>query len=246
MILDSLNPYDLFNFNLNIETLIIMNYNNIVPSTITWNHDYNHHIRKLILINMDNMSIQFLNYLQQYLDKLEWIHLYNYKLANDNENVQNHFKLFKEPFSTAQNLKSISINHCGIRSLAGVNLLNNVITLRTLSLAHNELTEIDNPKFFPKKSESFWYLDLSYNHLKSISDLPLLKSITELHLENNNIIQLPDNLYKLPNLKIFWFQGKFQINFNSNSNCFHFLDNIEKCQNVQHKYHSNIPEIFVC
>lgn len=187
-----------------------MNYNN--DNSLTINNNFNHHIRKLILINMNQMCIKFLNYIQQYLDKLESIHLNNYRLANQaNENSQNHFKLFKEPFSTAQNLKSISIINCGVRSLAGVNLLNNVITLRTLSLSNNELTEIDNPNFFPKKSDNFWFLDLSYNRIKSINNLPLLKGITELHLEHNNIIQLPNNLYKLPKLNNFWFQGKFKM-----------------------------------
>ncbi|OTF74697.1 hypothetical protein BLA29_004875, partial [Euroglyphus maynei] len=193
------------------------------------NHE-NSYINQLILSNVRILP-QLLYLVQSSWNHLSMIHLDSYKLiGEDRLQTSNHFLIFDKPFGEHSKLKTLNMIRCNIKSLAGVDLLKNVKNLRILSLAHNQLTSIDNVNFFPQNSNEFRSLDLSHNQLRSLPiDWQLPSSLIHLHLDNNQIAILPDSVYHLNNLREFWFQ-----------------QNRLNCENVKQKFGEKIPEIFIC
>ena len=70
--------------------------------------------------------------------------------------------------------------------------LSQAVNLRMLSLAYNELSEIETATFGDQKLESLWWLDLSYNNLKEIngSVFEQLPQLTHLKLNENKFSTL--------------------------------------------------------
>ena len=174
----------------------------------------NLYIHQLVISNV-RMYRQLLYFIQSSWNHLEMIHLDSYQLIDDDRlQPPYHFLIFNQPFEVYSKLKTLNMIRCNIKSLAGVDLLKNVANLRMLSLAHNQLTSIDNVNFFPTDSKEFRSLDLSYNQLRWLpANWKLPSSLTHLHLDNNEITIFPNNVYHLNNLREFWFQRKIDIIF---------------------------------
>lgn len=174
----------------------------------------NLYIHQLVISNV-RMYRQLLYFIQSSWNHLEMIHLDSYQLIDDDRlQPPYHFLIFNQPFEVYSKLKTLNMIRCNIKSLAGVDLLKNVANLRMLSLAHNQLTSIDNVNFFPADSKEFRSLDLSYNQLRWLpANWKLPSSLTHLHLDNNEITIFPNNVYHLNNLREFWFQRKIDIIF---------------------------------
>ncbi|KAH7640568.1 hypothetical protein HUG17_8037 [Dermatophagoides farinae] len=190
----------------------------------------NLYIHQLVISNV-RMYRQLLYFIQSSWNHLEMIHLDSYQLIDDDRlQPPYHFLIFNQPFEVYSKLKTLNMIRCNIKSLAGVDLLKNVANLRMLSLAHNQLTSIDNVNFFPADSKEFRSLDLSYNQLRWLpANWKLPSSLTHLHLDNNEITIFPNNVYHLNNLREFWFQ-----------------QNRQSCENVKRIFQKKIPEIFIC
>jgi len=110
----------------------------------------------------------------------------------------------------ANNMLSISLINCQIK-LIDSNVINRWSNLRMISLAHNQISEL-NRNWFPSELKNLWSLDLSYNSISVapqnfFNGMPALK---KLRLDNNSFYTLHYNWFESiwTNLHELWIDSK--------------------------------------
>ena len=171
-----------------------------------------------LYITKSKVGKQALHNINQYAS-LDTIYLDSIELENNtNQNSFNssntNFSLFKIPFGSNSQIRSLSLVNCRIANLTGLNLLQYASKLQMLSLAGNKLKTIDNNKFFPtiEIALNFWHLDLSNNVLVNLKDFKIPSTIKHLNLANNQLVQLNyDNFNAVwsNNLNEFFIEGLY-------------------------------------
>lgn len=171
------------------------------------------YIRRLYLAYCE-LSPEMLSLTLREMTSLRTLHLDHLRLIPypPGDNIPSELlNIIVQRFSSVQNGPGISLSliDCRLSSLR-VRLfkskfsedkfisMSDIPELRMLSLANNGLKDIDNVHFFERSKESskLWYLDLSKNELQSLERLKewLPGSVTNLHLEGNQLLTLPGSL----------------------------------------------------
>lgn len=148
----------------------------------------NHRFGHTVMLYLINCTLSGINgdYIMQKYPNLNTLYL------NGVQNVDPKMSLFQKPIK--HQLFTFALINIGLRTLKGVDLLANISSLRAVSLAHNKITKIDNEQFFPVDAKHFWFLDLSYNYLRTFEwKMPL--SIKHLKLDHNYLKQLFPLIY---------------------------------------------------
>lgn len=177
----------------------------MLPMEQKWNNFDVEQLKLIVAINNTNSNMNLTEFIEAFVN-LKTLHIEQVLTPSLNLVFENQLNLGK--------LKMFNFIDSEVQTLSGINLLENVNTIESISLANNQLKYIDNYRFFPKYNENFRFLDLSGNQFVTF-DYVLPASITAVHLQANHLVELNmkpfANNYKI--LTELWLFSRFSFWF---------------------------------